>query len=148
MTKQEFASYIEDQYSVKYDCPFEDEPYLWVFRHEDNRKWFALIMPIPKRKLGIDSDEYINVVNMKCAPEIIDDLWKENGVFPAYHMNKKHWNQLNLFGSLTDALICELICHSYNEVVKKMPRKLKIEKDIHLLSSASFAFIDDDLPRR
>lgn len=85
---------------------------------------------------------------LKCEPDYAIELRdRYSEITGAWHMNKKHWNQLNLFGSLTDALICELICHSYNEVVKKMPRKLKIEKDIHLLSSASFAFIDDDLPR-
>lgn len=86
---------------------------------------------------------------LKCEPDYAIELRdRYSEIIGAWHMNKKHWNQLNLFGSLTDALICELICHSYNEVVKKIPRKLKIEKDIHLLSSASFAFIDDDLPRR
>lgn len=86
---------------------------------------------------------------LKCEPDYAIELRdRYSEITGAWHMNKKHWNQLNLFGSLTDALICELICHSYNEVVKKMPRKLKIEKDIHLLSSASFAFIDDDLSRR
>ena len=123
MTKQEFASYIEDQYSVKYDCPFEDEPYLWVFRHEDNRKWFALIMPIPKRKIGIDSDEFINVVNMKCAPEIIDDLWKEEGVYPAYHMNKKHWLTLCLDGSCTDETIRWVTKISFELTRKKLKKK-------------------------
>ena len=86
---------------------------------------------------------------LKCEPDYAIELRdRYSEITGAWHMNKKHWNQLNLFGSLTDALICELICHSYNEVVKKMPRKLKIEKDIHLLTSASFAFIDDDLSRR
>ena len=86
---------------------------------------------------------------LKCEPDYAIELRdRYSEITGAWHMNKKHWNQLNLFGSLTDALICELICHSYNEVVKKMPRKLKIEKDNHLLSSASFAFIDNDLPRR
>jgi predicted DNA-binding protein (MmcQ/YjbR family) len=40
-------------------------------------------------------------------------------------MNKKHWNQLNLYGSLTDELIKSLIRHSYNEVVKKIPRRTR-----------------------
>ena len=72
---------------------------------------------------------------LKCEPDYAIELRdRYSEITGAWHMNKKHWNQLNLFGSLTDALICELICHSYNEVVKKMPRKLKIEKDIHLLS--------------
>ena len=38
-------------------------------------------------------------------------------------MNKKHWNQVNLFGALPDGLLREMIRHSYAEVVKKMPRR-------------------------
>ena len=49
-------------------------------------------------------------------------------------MNKKYWNQLNLFGQLRDELVKYLIRHSYNEVVKKLPRKVKEEKNIGLLS--------------
>jgi predicted DNA-binding protein (MmcQ/YjbR family) len=40
-------------------------------------------------------------------------------------MNKKHWNQINLFGVLPDELIQHLIRHSYSEVAKKLPRKLR-----------------------
>ena len=44
MNKQEFASFIDDFYSIKYDCPFEDDLDTWVFRHPDNKKWFALVI--------------------------------------------------------------------------------------------------------
>ena len=125
MNKYEFASYIEDFYGIKYDCPFEDELDAWVFRHPDNKKWFALVMTIKKSKLGIDSNEYIDVVNLKCAPEIMDDLWQEKGIFPAYHMNKKHWLTLCLDGSCDDGLIEWLLGISY-EVTSRRMSKTKI----------------------
>ncbi|MGN1034862.1 MAG: MmcQ/YjbR family DNA-binding protein [Rhodocyclaceae bacterium] len=40
-------------------------------------------------------------------------------------MNKKHWNQIDLEGHLTDELIQKLIRHSYDLVVKKLPRKTR-----------------------
>ena len=120
MNKYEFASYIEDFYGIKYDCPFEDELDAWVFRHPDNEKWFALVMTIKKSKLGIDSNEYIDVVNLKCAPEIMDDLWQERGVFPAYHMNKKHWLTLCLDGSCDDETIKFVINISHTLTKKKI----------------------------
>ncbi len=49
MTREEFAAYIDDHYGIKYDCPFEDELDAWVFRHPDNKKWFALVMNIPQK---------------------------------------------------------------------------------------------------
>ena len=120
MNKYEFASYIEDFYGIKYDCPFEDELDAWVFRHPDNKKWFALVMTIKKSKLGIDSNEYIDVVNLKCAPEIMDDLWQERGVFPAYHMNKKHWLTLCLDGSCDDETLKFVINISHTLTKKKI----------------------------
>ena len=71
---------------------------------------------------------------LKCQPEYAIELRERYPeIAPAWHMNKKYWNQLNLFGDLPDTLIQSLICHSYNEVVKKMPKKLKSEKGISVL---------------
>lgn len=123
MTKDEFRTYVEDFYGIKYDCPFEDELDAWVFRHPNNKKWFALVMTIKKRKLGIDSDEYIDVVNLKCAPEIMDDLWREVGVFPAYHMSKKHWLTLALDGSCANETVKWVTKISYDLTRKKIIKK-------------------------
>ena len=122
MTREELALHIEDLYNVKYDCPFEDELDAWVFRHQDNKKWFALVMRIKKNKLGIDSDDYIDVVNLKCAPEIMDDLWYESGVFPAYHMSKKHWLTLTLDGSCNDETI-KFVANISHTLTKKKIKK-------------------------
>ena len=63
---------------------------------------------------------------LKCDPELALDLRdKHPEITEAWHMNKKYWNQLNTFGSLSDTLIKQLINHSYSEVVKKLPLKLK-----------------------
>lgn len=64
---------------------------------------------------------------LKCNPDYATELREVHPeIEPAWHMNKKHWNQLNLFGLLPDDLIQSLIRHSYEEVVKKLPKKLRI----------------------
>ena len=123
MNRNEFASFIEDFYSISYDCPFDDELDAWVFRHPDNKKWFALVMRIKKCKLGVDSNEFIDVVNLKCAPEIMDDLWEESGVFPAYHMSKKHWLTLALDGTCSDDTIKWVLKISYDLTRRKIKKK-------------------------
>jgi predicted DNA-binding protein (MmcQ/YjbR family) len=67
-------------------------------------------------------------VNLKCDPEKAAEL-RENyeDIQPGYHMNKKHWNTVNIEGSLSDALIKELIDHSYDLVVSSLPKALKQE---------------------
>ena len=53
---------------------------------------------------------------------------------PAWHWNKKYWNQICLRGSLSDDFVKSLIRHSYSEVVKKLPKKVRNEyPDIELI---------------
>ena len=59
---------------------------------------------------------------LKCNPDYAVELRdKYPEIKGAWHMNKKHWNQINLSGELQDDLIQRLIRHSYAEVVRKIP---------------------------
>lgn len=59
-------------------------------------------------------------MNLKCDPEKAIELRDEfpDNILPGYHMNKKHWNTVIVHG-LKNALLKELIDHSYNLVAKK-----------------------------
>lgn len=71
---------------------------------------------------------------LKCEPDYALELRERyREITGAWHMNKRHWNQIDLFGALTDTLVKQLIRHSYNEVVKKMPKHIKMEQGIGLL---------------
>ena len=91
MTKQSFFEYCLDVYGTSPDYPFDEDFETAVFRHTDNRKWFALSMSVSRRKFGLDSDEMIDVVNLKLPIEMFGSFGKSDGVYPAYHMNKLHW---------------------------------------------------------
>ena len=91
MTREEFEALVYDVYNVKADYPFEDDFETGVFRH-DSGKWFSIAMKVSERKIGRDGDMQIDIVNLKCAPEIIESLaGVELGIYRAYHMNKIHW---------------------------------------------------------
>ena len=62
-----------------------------MLRHTDNKKWFALVMRVSRRKFGFDSDEVIDIVNFKLPTEMFGSFGAADGVYPAYHMNKLHW---------------------------------------------------------
>ncbi len=65
---------------------------------------------------------------LKCDPECAIELRERYAeIEGAWHMNKKHWNQLNLFGTLDDTLVKALIRHSYSLVVSKMTKKVRSE---------------------
>ena len=122
MTRKEFEELVFDTYNVRADYPFEDDFVTGVFRHE-NGKWFALAMNIGERKIGHDGDEKIEVVNLKCAPEVIESLAGiEVGIYRAYHMNKTHWLTVALSECDNDT-ISWLLGISYDLTRSKIKRK-------------------------
>jgi predicted DNA-binding protein (MmcQ/YjbR family) len=71
-------------------------------------------------------DDTSESINLKCDPVHAQELravFRE--VTPGYHMNKKHWNTLDLTGDLPKAEIHRQIDHSYDLIVKKLPKATK-----------------------
>jgi predicted DNA-binding protein (MmcQ/YjbR family) len=65
-------------------------------------------------------------VKLKCDPGRALELHDQyEAITPGYHMNKKHWNTLDLSGGLPSALVKELIDHSYDLVVASLPKRLR-----------------------
>lgn len=91
MTKQDFLEYCANTFGTQPDYPFDEDFETAVLRHADNRKWYAIVMKVSRRKFGIKNDEVIDVVNMKLPTEMFGSFGTADGVYPAYHMNKLHW---------------------------------------------------------
>ncbi len=110
MNIEDIRNYCLNKAASSEDFPF-DETTL-VFRVCN--KIFAMI--------SLENSEWFV---LKCNPEYAIELRdKYPSITPAFHMNKKHWNQINIYeNELEDALIFSLIDHSYNEVVKKLPKR-------------------------
>jgi predicted DNA-binding protein (MmcQ/YjbR family) len=69
-------------------------------------------------------------INLKCDPELAIELReKYDSVLPGYHMNKEHWNTIDLSGGVRDNLILEWIDNSYDLIVESLPKKLRAELD-------------------
>ena len=124
MTRKEFEKLVFDTFGVRADYPFEDDFITGVFRHESG-KWFALVMNIVEGKIGHKGDNKIDVVNLKCAPEVIESLTEiEPGIYRAYHMNKTHWLTVSL-SECDDATIFWLLGISYDLTKSKSKRRRK-----------------------
>ena len=113
MNREELEAYILNHYSTLPDYPWADTPRAAVFRHAGNRKWFALMMEVPRGRLGLPGAEPLDIVNFKCDPILISSLRGETGIFPAYHM---------LDGSVPAETIELLLDVSY-ELTKPKPRR-------------------------
>ena len=104
MTKQAFLTYCLNAYGTAADYPFDDDFETAVLRHRDTRKWYAITMRVSRRKFGFDSDEVIDVVNLKLPTEMFGSFGAADGVYPAYHMNKLHWISVLLPDAPDDAV--------------------------------------------
>lgn len=118
MNRAELERYIAEVYSTQGENPWAQSPTNTVFRYRHNRKWFAIIMDIPREKLGLPGDEILSVVNVKCDPRLIGSFREEAGMFPAYHMNKAHWLTIALDGSADEEKLKFLLDMSY-ELTKR-----------------------------
>ena len=123
MTRDELTRYIFDTYSVEPDYPFPGDNTSAVFRQAGNRKWFALVMNIPAQKLGLPSENRIDIVNMKCDSVLIGSFRGLPGLFPAYHMNKESWITAALDGSAPDETVKTLLDMSYQATLPKVRKK-------------------------
>lgn len=127
MTRQELKNFISGTYGISPDYPWLKYPSYEVFRHSDNKKWFAVIMDIPKAKLGLNGDENISVVNLKCDTLMIGDILSEKGIYPAYHMNKSYWVTVALDGSADDETVKMLTRMSFKLTEKKKRDKMELK---------------------
>ncbi|MCC6459976.1 MAG: MmcQ/YjbR family DNA-binding protein [Saprospiraceae bacterium] len=70
---------------------------------------------------GLDNERF--AVNLKCEPDYAVELREQYPeIQPGWHMSKSHWNTVDFEGSLSGRLLCELIDHSYEQVVKKLKK--------------------------
>ncbi len=127
MNREALDKYIKNVYRITAEFPWLSAPTFAVYRHESNQKWFAVIMEIPKAKLGIDEEGNINVVNLKSDPMLIGSLILDNGIYPAYHMNKNHWITVCLDGTVEEDKIEWLLGLSFELTDKKL-KENKVRK--------------------
>ncbi|MBR1825173.1 MAG: MmcQ/YjbR family DNA-binding protein [Alphaproteobacteria bacterium] len=110
---------------------FGDEPtFPWdkfdgygVFKNPDSKKWYALIMTIDRSKLDKKLSGEIEVVNIKLDEAKIPELHKQNGFYPAYHMNKKSWITITLDDTVPDDVLFALVNESHAFTLGKHKRR-------------------------
>ena len=122
MTKQSFFSHCLSTYGTSPDYPFDEDFETAVLRHGDNRKWYAIMLKVSRRKFGFDSDEVIYIVNLKLPTEMFGSFGTDDGVYPAYHMNKLHWISV-LLPDAPDDVVQFLVNVSFEATKSKQKKK-------------------------
>lgn len=113
MNIERIREYCLSQPLATEDMPFDDE--VLVFRV--GGRIFAM--------LNLVHTEWFV---LKCDPDLALELRERHAeIEPAWHMNKRHWNQINLFGHLPDSQIHAMVTHSYALVAAKLPKAFRTE---------------------
>lgn len=139
MDKTEIDKFILEEFGgVTKDFPWEKDPEYAVYRHADNRKWFAIQFFASKEQLlrlkpddpilnDYDAGAKVLILDIKVEPEMIDDIIRDPGFLPAYHMNRTHWITIILDKRVDAFKIKALVEISYNLTAKKYSKN-KINK--------------------
>lgn len=109
MNIEEFRIFCLEKPAVTEEFPFGPE---------------TLVFKVAGKVFALTGLDEINFkVNLKCDPDYAIELRESHEeVKPGYHMNKKHWNTVDFEGSLPEELLRSLINHSYELVVKSLPK--------------------------
>ena len=108
--RDRLAVYIKEKYKASPEYLWRRYPGYAVFRHGDNRKWFALVMDVPGNKLGLETAKTVDVLNVKIADPVLAD---EEGFFRGYHISKGNWISIALNGAVKFEEICRWLEESY-----------------------------------
>ncbi len=103
---------VRAQYGTEAEYLWARTPSFGVLRHP-NGKWYAVVMDIPKSKIGLPGDGLIDVVNVQVDPVMSGSLRATTGIFPGYHMNKEKWITVLLDGTIDMEQIAILLDISY-----------------------------------
>ncbi|GIO22709.1 MmcQ/YjbR family DNA-binding protein [Oceanobacillus sp. J11TS1] len=113
MSREVILEYAKRKYDTAPDYPWAKLSKYAVLRHKHHNKWYGLLMNVDRNKLSMEGDGEIEILNVKCDPELATILRKEHGILPAYHMNKEHWISIVLNGSVPNEEIFQLLDSSY-----------------------------------
>ena len=117
--KDRINKHIKDFYGMEPEYLWEKTPNTYVYRNSINKKWFGIVMDIPKSRLGFKDEKIVYVLNVKCDPLMVGELQKQKGFFPAYHMNKDKWISIILDDTVKDDTIFYLLAQSFSLIKEK-----------------------------
>ncbi len=108
---------IKEKYGDEPEFEWEKFPGYATFRNKDSKKWYGIIMNLDKSKLDKNSTGEIEIIDIKLEENEIEYLLKQDGFYPAYHMNKKSWITIILNNTVSDEKIMSLIEKSYSYTI-------------------------------
>lgn len=111
---QQVIAYAREKYRDELQFLWQRFPKNAILRRKDNAKWYAALLVLEKRKLGLDEDSVVDIIDLRGDPGAIRALVDGERYFPGFHMNKKHWYTMCLDGSVPVKDVLARIDESYS----------------------------------
>lgn len=110
---QSVIEYVYKTYGDKLEFLWNKFPDNAIFRHQENKKWYGVMLSVSKRKLGISSDEIVEILDLRNSSEKVEKIVDHKKYYPGWHMNKKYWYTIILDESVSIEEIYKCIDESY-----------------------------------
>ena len=110
--RDDILKYAAKMYKTQPEYLWARDPNYAVLRRSDNRKWYGIIMDVPRARLGVAGEGTVDILNVKCDPGLYSLLDKRDGILRGYHMGGT-WVSIMLDGSIELSQIYALMRSSY-----------------------------------
>src|SRR5699024_443842 len=115
----EIIKYVKEKYNDELEYLWKKFPNNAIWRNKKNNKWYGALLVVKENKLGIKSNKFVEIIDLRCQKENINKIIDNKRFYPYYHMNKNNWITIKRDNSVETKKIFELIDNSYNLSLKK-----------------------------
>jgi predicted DNA-binding protein (MmcQ/YjbR family) len=129
--REKIYSFAAEKYGVEPEYLWKRFPGYAVLRRSSNSKWFAIIMDVPKSRLGISNDaDRVDIMNVKIDDfNDLEALLFKPGILRGYHSGRGNWISVLLDGTVDFKLICDLLDSSYSAVGHNSKKRRTFAKE-------------------
>lgn len=122
--KEALCAYVKKKYGAPPENLWRRYPNYAIFRHEDNGKWFALMMDVSKSKLGLPGNDVVDILNVKLADPILAEmLAQQPGYLRGYHISRGNWVSILMDGTVPFSDLCRWLDESYLATASKAQKQ-------------------------
>ena len=111
---KEVIYYVQSKYGDELEFLWKKFPDNAVWRRKETAKWYGAILTVAKNKLGLASNEIVEIIDLRIQAEKLETLLLKDNYYPGWHMNKKNWYTIILDGSVATEDIFKHIDESYH----------------------------------
>lgn len=122
----QLIDYVRATYNDVLEFLWKSSPCNAVWRRTDSRKWYGVLLTVLGRKVGLDSDARIEIVDLHIQPERMAELLRQKGICPGWHMNKKSWISIPLDGTVENHTLFTLVDDSYHLAAKQQKKTVQM----------------------